>query len=127
MGQIDVSDLLGDPDFIEKLVLIRRTATTLTTGQNSVTENPISTWGSVQPVDGKTLNRLPEAMRVESLKSFWIKATIVSDGTASDGTSRYPDVITHKGIRYQVRKVFDWTNWGSGWSEGVCVQEVPAR
>ena len=127
MGQIDVSDLLADPDMIDRVILVRRAATVGTDGKNSVTEEQIPTWASVQPADNKAIQRLPEELRVMNLKSFHIKATIVSDGTAQDGTSRYPDVIIHKGIRYQVTKVFDWTNWGAGWSEGVCIQQKAAR
>lgn len=127
MGQIDVTDLLHDPDLIDRLVLVRRSSSVGSNGQNAVKEEPVPTWGSVQPAGNKALARLPEALRVMNLMSFWIQATIVVDGTAQDGTSRYPDIIICKGIRYQVQKVFDYTNWGQGWSEGVCIQEKPTR
>lgn len=121
MGQIDVTELLSDPDFVDRLVLINRKSVVDTRGQNQLTETSIKTWGSIQPISGKTLSRLPDEFRVANVKSFWIKGTIVSDAKG-----KYSDIIVSRGVRYTVQYVFDWTNWGEGWCEGTCVQEKPA-
>jgi hypothetical protein len=120
MGQIEVSDILLDPDFVDQLVLIHRKPCVNEFGQNSLQETAYQTYGCVQPISGKTLQRLPDALRIANVKSFWIQGKIVSDGTC-----QYPDVIVSCGVRYAVQMVFDWTNWGAGWSEGTCVQERP--
>lgn len=120
MAQIDVTELLTDPDFVDECTLIHRTTTVNTFGENVLTETPVVTVGSVQPASGKTLMRLPDALRSANVYSFWIKGEIVADGT-----SKYPDIISFKGKRYQVQTIFDWTNWGAGYSEGVAVAEVP--
>lgn len=122
MGQIDVSGLLLDPDFVDPVVLIHRTPTVNSYGQNVLSEQSVQTFGSVQPASGRTLQRLPEALRVANVSSFWIQAGIVADGS-----SQYPDLISFKGQRYAVQVVFDWTNWGAGWCEGVCVREKPTQ
>lgn len=122
MGNIDVTEILVDPDFIDPLVLIHRKPIVDSYGENTLTEQPVSTFGSVQPVSGKTLQRLPEALRVANVSSFWIKGKIVSDGSC-----QYPDVISFRGSRYAVQMVFDWTNWGEGWCEGTCVREKPTQ
>lgn len=120
MGLIDVSDLLADPDFVEPLILVHRKPTVDSSGENHLCEEGVSTFGCVQPASGKVLQRLPELLRVANLSSFWIKGEIVADGRCE-----YPDVIVFKGSRYAVQTVFDWTNWGAGWSEGTCVRERP--
>lgn len=122
MAQVDVTDILADPDFVDPIVIVRRTPTIDQYGENVLTEQSFQTFGSVQPIDGKTLQRLPDALRVANQKHFFVKGTIVSDGT-----SRYPDVLVMNGIRYAVQAIFDWSNFGAGWSEGTVVQEVPAR
>ncbi len=120
MGQIDVSDVLGDPDFMDAIVLIHRAPCVDQYGKNHLKETGIQTFGCVQPASGKTLSRLPEALRVANLMSFWVKGKIVADGK-----SQYPDIIVSKGVRFEVQTVMDWTNWGDGWCEGTAVQGKP--
>lgn len=121
MAQIDVTELLTDPDFIDDCSLIHRVPTVNTFGRNTLSETTVTTVGSVQPASGKTLQRLPDALRVADVSSFWIKGTIVADGT-----SQYPDIVSFRGKRYQVQTVLDYTNWGEGWCEGTCVVEKPS-
>lgn len=118
MALIDTSDLLLDPDFLNALTLIHRKPRVDEFGQNILTETPFATVGSVQPASGKTLMRLPEALRVADVSSFWIQGTI-----QADGTSQYPDIIVFRGNRYQVQTVQDWMNYGNGFCEGTCVRE----
>jgi hypothetical protein len=122
MAQIDVTEVLTDPDLVDKMVIIHRRPNVDTFGQNQLKESAEHTYGSVQPASGKTMQRLPEAFRVANVMSFWLRGKITTDGF-----EQYPDVLVFRGIRYQVQAVFDFTNWGSGWSEGTCIQERPAR
>ncbi len=119
MAQVDVSDLLCDPDFVDAVSLISRTPVVNGMGENTISEVCKATFGSVQPASGKVIQRLPEALRVANVSSFWIKGEIKSQNP-------YPDIISFKGKRYQVQMVFDWTNWGQGWCEGTCVAEQPS-
>lgn len=121
MGLIDVSDLFSDPDFVKPITHIKRTSLVNNYGQNEVKEQGFPTFGCVQPATGKTLQRLPEALRVVDVMSFWLKGKI-----SSDGCGKYPDVLVSSGQRYQVQVVFDWTDWGNGWCEGTCVREKPS-
>ncbi len=120
MAQIDVSDLLLDPDFINPLKLIHRTPVVNGHGENQLVETCEDTVGSVQPASGKTIQRLPDALRVGNVSSFWIKAGIVADSSC-----KYPDLISFRGKRYAVQTVDDWSNWGAGWMRGTCVAERP--
>jgi len=117
---IDVSQLMLDPDFVQPLTLVRRTETVNNFGQNVIAESPKSTFGCVQPISGKTLMRIPEALRVANVQEFWLKETIVS-GVGS----QYPDIIVKNGVRFAVQVIFDWSDWGQGWTQGTCVAESP--
>lgn len=121
MALIDVSELLTDPDFVDPISIIHRTQVVNSMGENTLTEAAVCTVGSVQPASGKTLMRLPEALRVANISSFWVKGKIVADGS-----TKYPDLLTFRGKRYQVQTVFDWSNYGQGYCEGTCVAENPA-
>lgn len=121
MAQLDVSDLLLDPTFVDSLTLIHRTSTVNMYGENVLVETPIATVGSVQPASSRQIQRLPEALRTADIRSFFIRAEILSDGD-----SQYPDIIVFGGFRYQVMSVAPWLNYGAGWNEGICVREKPA-
>jgi hypothetical protein len=122
MALIDVSDLLVDPDFVDNLQVIRRTAAVNARGENVVSEpTTIATVGSIQPASAKQLQRLPEALRIADVRSFFINLPIVQDGS-----SNYPDVIVYGGKRFQVQTAAPWANYGAGWNEGICVAQEPS-
>lgn len=121
MANIDVADLLSDPDFVDPMSLVDRKPAIDNFGQNTLTEFRVNAFGSIQPASGKVIQRLPEFMRVANIRSFWFKGEIIA---SSPG--KYSSVLIFKGLRYQVQTVFDWTNWGQGWTEGTCIAEVPA-
>lgn len=122
MGKIDVTEVLRDPDMVDKLTLIHRISRVDGHGENTIIkEEVIQTYGVVVPASGKTFMRLPEAFQVANVMSFFIKGKIISDGL-----DRYPDIIKLNGVRFQVQVVFDYTNWGAGWCEGTCVREKAA-
>ncbi len=121
MAQIDVSELLRDPDFIDKMTVITRLPSTNGRGENILKECPLESFGSVQPATGKAIFRLPEEFRVANVSSFWFKGKIIATAPG-----KYSSIIVFKGQRFQVQTVFDWTNFGAGWCEGTCVAEVPA-
>lgn len=121
MAKIDVSDLLADPDFIDPIVIVHRQSVVSALGDNVLTNYPQDTVGSVQPISGKTLQRLPEELRVIGVMSFFVRGRI-----ASDGKCQYPDLLQFKGQDYEVQAIFDWTNWGAGWCEGTCVRRRAA-
>lgn len=121
MAQVDVAELLHDPDFVDKMVVVSRTTSVNSKGENILTECPATSVGSVQPASGKAIFRLPEEFRVADVMSFWFQGVITATAPG-----KYSSIIIYKGLRFQVQTVFDWTNFGAGWCEGTCVAEVPA-
>lgn len=121
MAQIDVTELFTDPDFVDVMSVVDRRDQVNSKGENVLSENLTTSVGSVQPASGRAMQRLPEALRVANMTSFWFKGLIVA---SSPG--KYASQLVFKGQRYNVVTVFDWTNFGQGWCEGLCVAEVPA-
>lgn len=121
MAEIDVSELLSDPDFVDKMTVVTRKPFVNSKGENVLTDFPDESVGSVQPASGRVIQKLPEEFRVANVSSFWFRGRIIATEPG-----KYSSIIVFKGLRYQVQAVFDWTNWGAGWCEGTCVAEVPA-
>lgn len=121
MSRIDVTEVLTDPDFVDKIQLITRVPSVNSLGENKLKEATKDSVGSVQPASGRAIARLPDALRVANVSSFWYKGKIVASMPG-----RYTDILVFQGQRYQVQTVLDWSSWGTGWCEGTCVAQVPS-
>jgi len=121
MPQIDVSELMTDPDFVEPVTLITRLPKVDQYGQGYFESSALETVGSVQPASNRVVQKLPEAMRVANVQSFWIKAVIVASAPG-----KYASTIVYRGQTYQVQTVADWSAFGEGYTEGTCVAQEPA-
>lgn len=121
MAQIDVTDLLHDPDFVDQMQLVTRVPTVNVRGENVIAETIQNSIGSIQPASGKDLQRLPEALRLLDISIFWFQGTIVATAPG-----KYSSILIFKGKRYQVQNVLDWGNWGQGWTQGTCIGELPS-
>jgi hypothetical protein len=121
VSQIDVTELLHDPDFVDEMQVINRYPTVDSGGENELTEDPFDTVGAVQPADGKSLERVPESLWVTNMMTFWVEAKIVASKPGE-----YAAILVFRGQRFAVKHVFDWTAAGPGWCEGLCVAEVAA-
>jgi hypothetical protein len=118
MAKVDVADILDDPDFTDEITQIVRTPILDLSGKQTFEEYRVDTIGVVQPISGETLQRLPDALRNADIRSFWLKGEI--HATNKD---KYPDILIFQGYRYLVQTAMPWTNWGKGWTEGVCINE----
>ena len=119
MARIDVTELMTDPDFVGPIKQIKRKDLVDNFGRLQLTEICIDTVGSVQPITGKELNRMPESLRVADMMTFYIKGVITATAPG-----KYSDILVFAGKRFQILTVTDWSAWGQGWASGACVAEV---
>lgn len=122
MAQLDVSELMVDPDFVDDIRVVSRTPQVNSLGENVLTECSVATIGSVQPADYKTVKRLPEALQNEDVSSFWVKGPSI----VASAPGKYTTILVFRGRRFQVQTVADWSNFGEGYCEGTCVAEKPS-
>lgn len=121
MAQVDVTGLLSDPDFVDPIQVITRVPGVNSLGENFLTEMIIDSIGAVEPANFKTIQKLPESMRVANISSFWFKGAIIATAPG-----KYSSILVFKGVRYQVQTVADWSNFGEGYCEGTCIAEIPS-
>ncbi len=118
---IDVTDLFHDTDFVEGISLITRVPSVNSYGESILSESTVNSIGSVQPASGKDLLRLPEELRLKDVFTFWYQGDIIATAPGL-----YSSILVFKGKRYQVQRVLDWSSWGRGWTEGLCIAELPS-
>lgn len=118
MAQIDVSDLLLDPDLADSVTLIRRSAATNGFGEGELTETATPETMVVQGAEGEVLERMPQGARLKDIITVFFRGELHAE--ADDG---YADVIVWNGRRYQVKNVTDYSNFGAGFTSAECLLE----
>jgi hypothetical protein len=112
MARIDVSELMNDPDFVNNFTVVRRVPTINTYGENTLAETQVAAVGSIQSPGKEVANRLPDGVKLSSVKTIYTKTVL-----NADKASGYVDQIIWEGLRYNVVTVLPWGNFGSGWYE----------
>jgi galactose-6-phosphate isomerase len=116
MANIDVTDLLDDPDFIDNFTVNRFRHIVDDNGRAvRASIGAVTTHGSVQPSGGRTMNLMPDMTTVNGSIEIWTKYRLE---VASD--TSYADIITWQNRHYEVRTVQPWTNYGKGFVHAIC-------
>lgn len=115
MARIDVTEVLFDPDFADRLVCERNQQTV---GSDGVAVNSTSTLnfvGVVTSDNGDILERVATGERVKGTITVHSKF-ILKDG--SDGFTA--DVVQWRGLRYTVTQANDFSHFGRGFVSATC-------
>lgn len=124
MPQIDVSELMVDPDFCETVTVIRQTQSVSDGGLATPgTTTTFSITAVVTAVQGD-LVRQPEAEYAKN--DILVHSQAQLRGVTS---GNYPDVVVWSGNNYIVKRSNNWSHFGVGFYSAVCtltdVAETP--
>jgi hypothetical protein len=111
MADLDVSELMSDPDFCDTVQLIRRTSDTNDQGRNVLIEaDPLSVSMVVQGLQAIDFKRYPDLVNFDGARAFWYSGTLLAESE-----SQYSDIVVFNGLRYQIHKIDeDFRNYGNG-------------
>ena len=112
MAIIDVTELLGDADFVDSFSVIRRVNSVNNYGENVLSESTISAVGSIQPASPDDMQRLPDSVRRRDAITVYSVTRISPDA--------YPDVVVWNGKKYQAQTSEDFGNYGAGYTKAIC-------
>lgn len=117
---IDVSELMGDPDFLDPgpITVLRRTAVVNNFGENVLSEAVTPIQAIVQTGAGDMLESLPDAAKLSEAIRVWTAFTLEAQPAGG-----YSDVVTWRGQRWIVMARKDWSNWGLGHTQALCILE----
>lgn len=122
MPDIDLTDLLSDPDFAESLTIMRRRqiidpVTGISSAQsNLVLPRPI---GVVIPQADLPIQRGPDQQALPRLLQVHTKFRLRSAAIA-DGRTYLPDFIVWNGDNFYVNRVYDYSHFGRGFIQADC-------
>ena len=111
--------VLRNPRWRQDFTIYRTARTPNEKGRAITEEGVIQAAGIIQPASGDDLDRLSEGDRVEG-------AIMVHTNTPlSPGDDEIlPDEIEWRGVRYLVRSVNDWQDYGIGWCRAICTAQA---
>jgi hypothetical protein len=116
VAEIDVTEILADPDLADSFVVTRTRQITDTHGRTVALQPSTTTVvGVVQPMSGRTLNMMPDMVNVSGAIELW--TTYRLEGPSETTQS---DVVTWQGRNYMVQNVQPFTNYGQGYVHAVC-------
>jgi len=116
MADLDVSEILDDPDFRDDgLICKRMTQTVSASGiaSNDPTETEFS--AVVISASGDRLNRLAEGSRTSGSITLYTRFNLIPGSDAEDA-----DVVAWRGRDYTVSSVKDWGHFGRGFISADC-------
>ncbi len=109
MPTLDVTNVLLDPLFVERLTCIRTAETVNEYGENEQTGTEKSFFGVVTTMDGEWLQREEDAGRSGEVILVHTKFTLL--GLRNGGQ---PDTVLWQGRPYTVKRIYDWSRFGRG-------------
>lgn len=123
MANIDVTELLTDPDFSDAIDVTRRVQTVGVDGVAVIAPTPVlGVVAVVQPGGKDALVRVPDAGNPDD----WIVAYTTQQLVAHDlAAGRYGDLLTWRGREYQVALVDDWSNYGANYVKALARLVLP--
>ena len=120
MAELDVTEILSDPDLVDDIIVIRSVRSVGMNGIVTDTPGTFFTFGSLQPTPASTLRMLPESVRINGF------ITVVSPFRfvpLTDTTA--PDQVIWHNKTYRCRSCEDWTDWGLGMTISVLELTLP--
>jgi len=117
---LDVSDILTDPDFVTLNLTVKRSSQAI--GPGGLAVNTPKTWpfsGVVTIADGRRLNRSPEAERITSGIMVTTRERLQT-GRIVAGVAYTADQVCWLGNWYTVLDVDSYSTYGRGFVEALC-------
>ncbi|WP_047236648.1 hypothetical protein [Chromobacterium subtsugae] len=115
MAQLDVSDALLDPEFMDKLQCERSTQVVEDNGRAVNTTALLPFWGVVTTDSGSFLERLATGQRKRGSIAIHTIFALQDGGNGLDA-----DVVQWQGKRYTVTNAKDFSNYGRGFVCAYC-------
>ena len=119
MAQIDVSELLVDPDFTDRVTRIQRSSSVNGFGEHVLVETPSPIIAVVQSGDTDELTRMPDGLRLADIITVYYRGEL-----SLESPGGYADVIVWRGNRYVAKEMIQQNlNYGAGFTQAMCLLE----
>jgi hypothetical protein len=116
---IDVSDILGDPDFA-MLLSVKRSSGSWARGGFAATTSTLTISGYVNAAASKDIEQVPEGDRATGVMTFYSPQPLYV--TQTNPAAGLSDVITYNGEDYRLMHV--WNRSANGFYKAVGVRII---
>ena len=119
MPDLDVTEVLSDPDFADTFTIISTSRSMATGVPVDTAAAPVSASGVIIP--GKSnLRRADDGSRLDAYIDIYTQATLTNGFKTDDSNSQLADVVAWRNRSYTVMVIEDWSNYGQGFIKASC-------
>jgi len=116
MAELDVSELMSDPDFISPFQVIRSGETIDVHGRTLLAPQPTKKiFGVIFPISARTMNMLADAINVNGAIEIYTKFRLEGSSKTTQA-----DTVFWQNNTYVVANVQSLTHFGLGFVHAVC-------
>jgi hypothetical protein len=116
MADIDVSELILDPDFSDSAILVRRAQTVNAFGETVLTNTTTAITAVIQNGFDATLTRVAEGAQLSDGITVYYRGELFAESE-----NGYADIIIWRNRQYQVKIVDEnYINYGVGFTRAGC-------
>ena len=120
MPALDVTDILTDPDFVDRFTVTRFIQTISSGGVASNAATVVhNVSGVVTANDNINLLKMPDGEMLSGSITIHTKFRLTNGGGTNDA-----DIVTWHGRTYQVKTIGDWSGFGAGFISAICILNV---
>lgn len=115
MANLDVTELMSDPDFVSPFTVTRQGQLIDSFGRRGVSSTrKQKIFGSIQPVSARTMEVQPNLTNVSGAIEIWTQFRLEGPSTTTEA-----DTVTWNGNDYVVVNVESFTNFGRGYVHAI--------
>lgn len=115
MANLDLSEIIDDPDFADEFIVVQQNQIINNQGrQTTMRGEPEDAWGSMQPAGDETYQQFPDLTRMEGTLDCFTRATL-----RMKGATHAPDIVLWQDREYLVVARSSYAHFGAGWVRAV--------
>lgn len=115
MANLDVSDVLIDPDFMDALICHRNAVVVGSNGRNQTQSTSTPFYGVVTTNSGLNMDRREDGTIIKGAINIHTQFALLSGDSGHKA-----DEIEWKGKRYIVSQILDNQHYGAGFVKAIC-------
>ncbi len=121
MADLDFSDVLSSPEFLDTISVFGAVDTIGADGRAVLLSSVTTTYSAIVVPGRADLHRLDDGSRVSAFIEIYLNGTLSIGGRrAGDASERPADIVTWHGSQYVVAMVEDYSAFGEGFIKASC-------
>lgn len=122
MALLDVIEAISDPMLTDMITVYRMAQTVGSNGRTTSNQTATSIYAIVQAGEGRNVNVFDGGQQVQESMNVFSTFVFIAEAEGVTG-----DEVEWRGRRWRVTRVVDYSNYGSGYTQAVCLLKTTTQ